>query len=337
MTTGERVIGGTFGLAQAPVPQGRPLFARGTFLANGTSALGVLLRALGVERVWLPSYLCVALVRAAEYAGTRVAFYAVDGTLTIADDAWLKDVRAGDAVAFIRYFGFDFPAAVAAAAGDKGAVVIEDCAQALFSDAPSSGNFAVFSPRKFLGVVDGGVLVGRRDADLPPLERAPADWWMAAFRASLLRACFDRHGGEREWFAAFREAEESAPVGPFAMSELSRTLLDTAFDYGAIRRQRAENYDRLAAALGDVALFPKRPANVVPLGFPIRVRDRDAVRQQLFERAIFPPVHWDLRGVVPADFVESHRLSSEIMTLPCDQRYDVADMDRTIDALRAAR
>jgi hypothetical protein len=80
--------------------------------------------------------------------------------------------------------------------------------------------------------------------------------------------------------------------------------------------------------LGDIALFPGLSPEVVPLGFPIRVRNRDQIRQALFEHDIYPPVHWPIQGIVPAEFRDSHRLSAEIMTLLCDQRYSRQDMDR---------
>ena len=51
---------------------------------------------------------------------------------------------------------------------------------------------------------------------------------------------------------------------------------------------------------------------------------------------IYPPIHWSLSGLVPDTFVESHRLSLETMSLPCDPRYDERDMDRMIEAIRAA-
>jgi hypothetical protein len=80
--------------------------------------------------------------------------------------------------------------------------------------------------------------------------------------------------------------------------------------------------------LGEFAVFPQLPAKVVPLGFPIRLKNRDQVRQRLFEHQIYPPVHWPLEGIVPDEFRNSHQLAANIMTLPCDQRYDGHDMMR---------
>ncbi len=144
-------------------------------------------------------------------------------------------------------------------------------------------DFAVFSPRKFLGVPDGGILVFNRPFDRGKMELwpSPAHWWLKALDASILRRQFDLHGGDHGWFALFQESEASAPVGDFRMSELSQILLADCFDYDAIRQRRGVNYDTLAAELADVALFPTRPSTVAPLGFPIRVPGRDRTGEPL--------------------------------------------------------
>ena len=120
------------------------------------------------------------------------------------------------------------------------------------------------------------------------------------------------------------------------MTELTCAVLTHCLDYEAIAARRRDNFRLLAGALESFAVFADVPAGVVPLGFPIRHAQRDRVRQALFAQQIYPPVHWDLGGRVPALFAESHRLSREIMTLPCDQRYDRGHMQRIAACVRSA-
>jgi dTDP-4-amino-4,6-dideoxygalactose transaminase len=338
-----KIIGGVFGLDPTIVETKRsaPRFlnADNLFLVNGTSALTLLIRDLQPSQVWLPSYSCIALPLAARHAGGATRFYAIGYDLEFKSLSWLDEVTPGDLVVMIHYFGFPISSKCVDLVRARGALVAEDATQALLSDGVGSrGDFAIFSPRKFLGVPDGGILLLNRPLDIPDAAFAapPAIWWLKAFNATALRREFDIHGGSRDWFRLFQEAEATAPVGSFRMSELSRTLLTHCFDYDAIARRRQANFDRLAADLADMALFPIRPSSVVPLAFPIQVKDRDRVRTALFARNIYPPVHWDLKGVVPTAFTDSHRLSSNILSLPCDQRYDERDMDRMITAVHAA-
>lgn len=338
-----KVIGGLFGLTTTPIEFGSSALAllddRNLYFANATSALAMLIGKLGPEQVWLPSYLCVSLLIAARQTGAAPRLYPIDSSLNLTSLSWVDDVRSGDVVVMIDYFGNVISQAHVDAIRTRGAWVVEDATQAMLShNAGGLGDFAIFSPRKFVGVPDGGILIQNRPLNLSPSELAhpPGDWWLTAFNAAMQRRMFDVHGGNRDWFDLFQKAQDNAPVGAFQMSELSRLLLRTCCDFDAISRRRCANYDRLAAQLADIALFATRPSGVVPLAFPIRIKDRDRIRQALFCQHIYPPVHWSLSGVVPDTFAESHKLSMETMSLPCDQRYDEGDMDRMIEAVRVA-
>ncbi len=130
-----------------------------------------------------------------------------------------------------------------------------------------------------------GILIFNRPLDRSKieLEPPPPDWWLKAFKASILRWQFDVHGGDRSWFDLFQEAQASAPVGNFRMSELSRLLLASCFDYDAIRHRRRANYDSLVADLGDLALFPDAPVCRRTAGVPdSRQRARSDQGEPLF-------------------------------------------------------
>jgi len=153
------------------------------------------------------------------------------------------------------------------------------------------------------------------------------------FYSLVLRRDFDIYGGNQEWFKHFQIGEVQLKPGKSSMSDITRLLLKMAFDYQKIKTQRRLNYQALSHKLGEIALFSDLLENVIPLGFPIRLENRDSIRQALFKKNIYPPVHWDIKGSVPEDFSESHKLSQKIMTLPCDQRYTVEDMNFMADTL----
>lgn len=341
-----RIIGGMFGLGPLGSPPlqsrqpGLPFLAQSAcLLANARSGIRLLDDLLKPRRVWMPSYLCGVMVKAVRSPRQRVKFYAVNPSFQVADDAWLKNVIQGDLVIVIDYFGFPSDPGVLLRARQQGAHVLEDACQAMLSaGAGCEADFALYSPRKWVGVPDGGVLVARNPSAFRGLTLAspPEKWALDSLTAAVRRRNFDLHGSDRRWFTMFRHCDEQGPVGAFAMSELTRHLLRTAFDYAAIARQRRTNYRVLANVLGDRAVFPRLPGDAVPLGFPLRVPQREEVRQRLFEQQIYPPVHWPLAGIVPGQFRESHRLAAELMTLPCDQRCNEGDMEWVAACVRAA-
>jgi dTDP-4-amino-4,6-dideoxygalactose transaminase len=340
------IIGGVFGLSDMPSEIQRQsatrwpfLGARALHLANARSALFLIVRKCAPRKVWLPSYLCGAVVDALKAAGTDIGFFPVDRQLKCEGSDWLSNVRDGDCVLRVSYFGFPNRDPIIAEAKNRGAWVIDDAAQALLTKGIGDGaKFVVYSPRKFVGVPDGGFLIPQTEfkRGQKTLESAPAKWWLGAYSATLLRRVFDMGGVSRDWYPRFQEAEQIAPVGEYAMSELSWCLLDQAFDYDAIAAKRRENYLSLLQNLHEHAMFRDLPDGVVPLGFPVRVQNRDSVRNALIQERIYPPIHWALDGFVPKSFSNSHRLSGEIMTLPCDQRYGAGDMMRVSEVFLKA-
>ena len=341
--TSNRIIGGMFGL-EFPLVGGDagsvrlPGFLTGRHikLASARSAFRLLESFFVPETVWLPSYLCGVILDAFQRAHMR--FYPVDRHLRLSSEEWLSDVKPNDMVMFIDYFGFLHWSDWGAEVRRRGAWVVEDACQSMLNTQwCEHSHYVIFSPRKFVGIPDGGILMARGECGLPEgeLPLSPAAWWLEALAASVLRAEFDRHGGERQWFRLFQKSEAAAPIEPARMSELSELLLTHTIDFEAMARRRRDNFLLLAAALPELAIFSELPAEVVPLGFPIRVTQRDRVRQTLFQALVFPPVHWPLDGIVPEEFGESHRLSQEIMTLPCDQRYGARQLTRLADTIKS--
>lgn len=337
-----RIIGGMFDLQVMPTSEGVPLpFLKdqSIFLTNARSGIWLLVQHLLPGCVWMPSYLCPSMLDAVDPRVAQIKLYEVDYNLAVASSEWIESVQPNDVVVFIDYFGFTYDPVCAARVKERGAWVLEDASQALLSEEIGRfSDFTVFSPRKFVGIPDGGILTLNCEIGLQvdALEAAPAEWWLKAFVASVMRREFDLYGGSRQWFELFQQTEADSPIGFYAMSELSRMILLHSIDYPMIAQQRCRNYEVLVNALSDLALFPNLPSHVVPLGFPIRVRERDEVRRALFAHEIYPPVHWSLEGAVPESYRGSHKLAAEIMTLPCDQRYNSNDMERLAQLVRGA-
>lgn len=333
------LIGGKFGLEDFRELVERPLpFLQGNhiLLASGRCGIRLLVDLLRPANVWLPSYLCEVMLQAVQPTQSRLNFYEIDYDLQLPALDWLEGVQAGDLVVGIAYFGFPVAAGLAAQVKRRGAWFLEDDSQALLSQhSQAQVDFRLYSVRKFFGVPDGAILAASDPsfefpAGLPP---PPARWWLQSLQAALLRREFDRRGGDREWFRLGQLVESATPSLPCRMSELSQRMFGFAFDLQLMSSRRIRNYKVLLERLGRLALFPDLPEGVVPLGFPLRLESRQAVRQELFRHDIYPIVHWPLRGWVPASYKDSHRLSRHILTLICDQRYGADDMRRTIAVL----
>jgi len=336
-----KIIGGMFGLPhelhhKKPIDPGRWLFLNNSnlFLANARSGIWILIDQLKPRNVWMPSYLCPTMVHAVNKEKTNLRFYEIDYDLKIASMDWINHIQTNDLVIIIDYFGFPLNTKVTTAIKEQGGWILEDACQAMLSQhVGNHSDFVLFSPRKFIGVPEGGILASCCDIKFQDIQLHPTSisWWLKMLEATISRREFDRYGRDHHWYKLFRKNEAESPCGYYAMSELSRNLLFSSFDYLSIARHRINNYSLLVSELKEYALFPVLPKGTVPLGFPVRNVDRDQVRNNLFKKKIYPPVHWAIDGVVPSEFRDSLLLADHIMTLVCDQRYIANDMLRIVD------
>ena len=290
------------------------------------AALAALLADRKPRRVWLPAYLCPALSEGS--VGFDTAWYDVDEGLAIDARSLASGVVAGDAVLAIDYFGRppgrDFLDLVAAR---PEVLWIEDRAQALDTGRADWGQAVLFSPRKLVGVGDGGLVVSPwtlRAAGGPPQADASA--------AQRLRRDDPEGRTPERWYPRFQAQEAAFDATPRPMSPETRDVLARTPRAPAAQARR-RNARFLVDALSDLVLWPDDPIDYAPLAVPIRIGERDRVAAALAEAGVFCARHWP-EIPSPADFAPAHRLSRELLSLPCDERYGEAEMARIVETLR---
>jgi dTDP-4-amino-4,6-dideoxygalactose transaminase len=325
MDTSQTYMGGMFGsMGLHYEEQPLPHFLEEPYLEliNGRSGIRVLCELLKPKVVWMPSYLCHSLIEPILNCWP-IQFYPVGQGMRISNLDWCRNVSQEDLVVFIDYFGFDLHREAIQAVKERGARVLQDAAQALLStfDRPHA-DFVLFSPRKTIGVADGGILQSKCDESFSDvsLKEAPSKYLMAAYNAFWSRTKFDQTG-IGDWFQSYQDAEKLIPIGNYQMTDLSSASIRHGIDYQLVAQQRRKNYSLLYEELGDCSILGDLPPNVVPLGFPVVCENRDALLKKLYSKNIFCPVHWPMRdSIVPDRFKEAYQLSETMLTLLSDQR-----------------
>ena len=255
---------------------------------TGRLALLAGLQAIGVapgQRVWVPAYLCQAALAPLVQRGLEVVLY--DITDTLQPSTGFPDVRPGDLVVLIHYFGLAAPAEpIRALCRERGARLIEDCAHGL-PDPDSarpmgrSGDLAIFSLRKLLPVPDGAVLVVNDPA--VPLPRSPSEGPPEALvpTVRLAQIVVESLAFRLGWNILPLEDRlrsrrrdgggvgvETAPASGFSPRFLA------ALDLRALSRRRIVHYLALAGWLADVrgveVPVPVPPEGSVPQVLPVR-------------------------------------------------------------------
>lgn len=334
-----KLIGGTFAYPKLPkkhlCSEYDFLCKKNLFMANARSVLIAILKIKGISKIWLPSFCCSSVVKAL-LNDFIVKFYPIDYNLKVIKTEWLHSLDSVSAFVHINYFGFTettlFEEII-----NSGVFIVEDASQSLLSFPRSSlSHITIFSPRKFVGVPDGGISIINRNINfrMPKLKEIPHSWLIDAVEMLIQRREFDELGGPKTWYDLFNKTKETIPIGNYKMSSLTYSLLREGFDYDEISIKRVKNYNYLFEQLSDLAIFGPPTEGQVPLGFPIRCINRDKVKLALYEKNIFPPIHWIIKNHIPDDFIHSHRLSNHILTIPCDQRYDEDDMKRIVNIIK---
>jgi len=327
-----------FGLPKDLTPNpSSPIFLQGNpiLLFNARSCINLVIDQIKPKNIWLPSYLTQDILDGIKLNIPK-QFYPVNSRLRVSSDDFIELIQNEDLFLFIDYFGFPFEKTIIKKVKSRNCPIFRDCTQALFHNWKHDDcDFYIYAPRKFLGIPDGGILYCKDELMIhqPDPSSPHIETFYKLFCALIMRREFDKYGGDRKWFELYQEGEKELQAGNQNMSDISILLLKYAFNYEEIKRKRRLNYHTLNQKLSEYAVFPNESPNAVPIGYPISIKHRDQVRFELFKRNIYPPIHWDIKDIVPKRFHESHHLSQSIMTLPCDQRYSEDDMNYVADSL----
>lgn len=286
--------------------------------ANGTDALYIAMRALGVktgDEIITSAHSWIATTETITQAGGHVVFCDTDDDTFTIDPELIEAKITPATVGIIPVHLYGQPAdmeAIMAIARKHNLWVIEDCAQAHLATYKGQtvgtfGNIATFSfyPGKNLGAYgDAGCIVTNDDS--------LADWM----------ATFARHGGKGEHVM---EGINSRMDG--IQGAVLNTKLPHLGAWTEARRRIAAEYDRLLGDIEHVAI-PKIRAdrNHVYHLYVIRSAKRNALRDHLRERGIqtvlnypkalpFYPAYAYLKHV-PGDFPIAYANQSRILSLP---------------------
>lgn len=288
----------------------------------GRAGLELIIRARQYKHLYVPEYICPVVLNKLAGLGIAMTSYAVDNNLEMKGST--PCLSRDDGFLYVNYFGVKNRYCLELE--NKMQNLILDLTQAFFFS-PSPHVDAFNSARKFVGVPDGGFVFGdfAKSLNLPQ-----ATSWQ--YCEHLLRRLDDDVAGGFEAFKENGKVKESWP--PLRMSALTERLLGM-IDMEKVKQKRIRNFQRLHDLLGATNDFvvDGLPSSV-PLCYPYLARDGEALKRKLIAHQIFIPTYWH-------DIEQCFRLSDvakafqkELVCLPLDQRYDIADMDHIVDVLR---
>ena len=280
---------------------------------SGRTALYIAIKALSPKKIHAPYYNCPDVEFFLNSLDIPVEYYKIDKDLAPS----VPHINENEVLILINYFGIT--GSIVKKYADIAKNVIIDNSQAFFEPpVMRRGIINIYSPRKFIGVSDGGYAIGENIASNTDL---PQDF--SAGRASHLLVSLEEGTN-----AAYNDsqASEKALTDSFKlMSPLTRSILKNA-DYDHIKNIRSENFNYLHNAFKSIQLFSIEGGISSPYHYPLLL-DKD-IRAKLIQKKIYVPTLWKRFTEDNYENLTVEKMfSANTVFMPVDQRYNTDDME----------
>lgn len=331
----ENEIGSEF--CSVPVTEKKHgLFPEGTrWFQSGRTALRYIIRDIqckqDIRSVVLPAWCCETMVIPFLDAGINVDFYPV----YVKDGRLVQDVAntgRNDAILVMDYFGYTSESDYSWYPG----TVIRDMTHSVFSKKYTDADYYYGSLRKWCGIYTGGytwtdgTFRARDD-----VETTEPEEYVRMRRIAMNHKQMYLCGRikEKNYLGEFAEAEKMLEEEKGIYYASSRDVaLAECLDMNLIRRTRRRNAGYLLEWLSGIAVFKEIKEEDCPLFVPVLTDDRDRIRKKLTDAGIYCPQHWPLSRYHRPDR-RTRELYDREISIVCDQRYQIGDMQRICDVL----
>lgn len=295
------------------------------WLLSGRNALKRIIEESGIQSVALPAWCCDSMIKPFHEANVEVRFYPVYFNGKLVQN--ISNVDA-DGILVMDYFGYT---GQIDASGFSG-VVIRDVTHSVFSKAYNDADYYFGSLRKWAGFWTGGFGIGLKESNLCENEQYVKLRQHAMEEKSLYISGISQ---SKQYLDMFGQAEELLDQAHDAAASPDDVKRAHSLDLNFLKTKRRENAQRLLDTFSDIAIFSQMGEQDCPLFVPVLVPDgkRDALRRYLISNEIYCPVHWPVSAYHKLDD-QTVALYENELSLVCDQRYTVQDMDRMITVIK---
>ncbi|WP_313700489.1 hypothetical protein [Pantoea sp.] len=288
-------------------------------LQSARAALKYFINETYIETVWLPAYTCDALFDVFDNTNIIVKVYNITKSFSIEQNIALGKF---DVVIYVNYFGLNENNIKNLAHKYPPQNIIIDNSQAYFSRC-NEFLASIYSPRKFFGVPDGGLL--KTKADLKA-SIEDSDMNLDKCRHLFERLLDKRDVAYMHYVSAEKKFEDLTPKKISALTEM---ILDYT-DINRVSDIRMRNFNYYNSKLAEYNQLDLS-MEYAPLCYPFLPK-KNIPKELLVKKNIFLPTYWKDALIRDVNDFESMLINSALF-LPLDQRYDFEDLDFVIDTI----
>ena len=288
-------------------------------LNTGRNCLEFILFQNSYKKIYLPYYMCKVLLQPIERLGIAHEFYHLD------EDFYPEKIIVQDqeALLYINYFGIMDANVQKLSLEYKNLIV--DNSQSYFSK-PITNVPTFYSPRKFFGLPDGGMVVTKVIKSLNYDKDTSYNRMLHLIKRIDISA--------EEGFIDFQENEKGLDHLPLLhMSNFTERLLKS-IDFAEVSKKRLNNFNFLHKNLQKPNLlsgFLDKASYTVPLIYPFLSEKSEAIKEKLVKNRIYVATYWPDLSKALNDHEKLY--SKSIIPLPIDQRYNEHDMSKIVEII----
>ncbi len=292
-------------------------------LNSGRYALEYILRGFeNIKVLWIPYFTCEVVLEPLERLGIQWNFYHINELLELAEPINLHD---SNYLLYTNYYGIK-DLYIKQLLQNYGNKLIVDNAQALYCEPIAAHQF--YSPRKYVGMPDGGLAITSNTDKFENLPRC-----VSYNRCSHLLKRIDL--GASDGYEDFRKNDSSLSKEVLSqMSALSSKIYDTV-DFEHVKRKRCDNFKLVHNELceSNRLQIPPMDSFACPLVYPYW-SDKTDLKQKLIERGIFVATYWPnvFDWCKPNEL--EYELANQVVCIPIDQRYGKEEMKFIVQQIR---
>ncbi|MFM2588584.1 hypothetical protein [Vibrio sp. TBV020] len=289
-------------------------------LQSARSALFLFLSNVVCRKIYIPSYVCDVILPVFKTLKIEAVFYQLDDRM-LPDSVDLNSLLDGEFLLLVNYFGLcdkEIESYLYSHDAHRSKVIIDN-SQSLFSE-PLDCSATVYSPRKFLGIADGGYLY----TDVSLNNNYPKLFFdgMSHIDHLYLRMKGEISLGYEKFLAS---ESEFTQLQPLFMSQISESLVDS-YDLESIKIARVENYKKLDDEFSKINLSNlSLHSQSVPLCYPLVMSENVTnICRELIPKGIYLPRYWPR---------SNNYMYENTLFLPIDHRLKFADVRFLIESL----
>ena len=315
----QKAIGGYFSL-ELPYNEYGEYHRDAIRLNTGRYCLEYVLRVKKYTKVYLPYYMCDAVLQPINKLGLDYQFYHIDKYFHIAE---VLHPKKDEVILYCNYFGL-MDEYVKIVTDRYAPNIIIDNTQAFFSrPLPEIDTF--YTCRKFFGVADGAYLYTNKEADFD----IPQDY--SSSRMLFLLDRLDKSAEEA--FSDYHKSEDTLDHDEIKkMSKITQFIMSSIF-YKSIADRRISNYTYLHDNLSSSnTLSVDLERKNVPMVYPFLSEDIN-LRKKLIDNKVYVASYWpNVNNMSNLESVES-QFAVNLIPIPIDQRYGNDDLNKILEII----